>query len=73
MEPFQGSEIDTDIDWSDAGFYGFLETLADQDAPPRKVCTPPQLIVCIYLQRNLARKNAHLFSVYEVTSFEDIH
>ncbi|BDA43223.1 hypothetical protein COCOBI_04-2350 [Coccomyxa sp. Obi] len=36
MEPLRGSDIDADIDWSDAGFYGFLESLADEDAPPRK-------------------------------------
>lgn len=35
--PGINDDMDADIDWSDAGFYGFLESLSNQSAPADQV------------------------------------
>lgn len=36
-QPIFTDEQIADADWSDAGFFGFLESLSDRDAPAEKV------------------------------------
>ncbi len=49
-QPVFYGEQTADVDWSDAGFFGFLESLSDRDVPTEKVLSayrhPQEEVTC---------------------------